>query len=88
MEVAFEAKSAFDQEFGAGNRRSASITRLMLRLDQQVDRRRRVDTVYRMAELLAATSNDLRRNQGKPPSARGVEFFDSLPQQLTPDAGA
>ena len=80
MQVAFEAKAAFDQAFGPGNRRSVSITRLMLRLNQPLDRRRRVDTVYRIAELLAATSNDLKRSQGKPVSTRGVEFHDSLPQ--------
>ena len=40
MQVAFEAKAAFDQQYGAGNRRSRSITRLMLRLNQPLDRRR------------------------------------------------
>jgi len=80
MDVVFEAKAALDRAFGPGNRRSSSLTRLMLRLDQSADRRRRVDTVYRVAELLAASSNDLRRHQGKTVSTRGVEFFDSLPQ--------
>ncbi|QHJ00694.1 hypothetical protein GT347_23555 [Xylophilus rhododendri] len=79
MEVAFEAKSTLDKEFGAGNRRSLSMTRLMLRLNQPLERRKRVDTIYRIAELLQATSNDIRRSEGKPASARGVEFFDSLP---------
>lgn len=80
MEVAFGAKEAFDQEFGAGNRRSRSITRLMLRLNQPLERRRQIDTIYRIAELLAATSNDINRSLGKPIQTRGVEFYDSLPQ--------
>jgi KaiC/GvpD/RAD55 family RecA-like ATPase len=80
MDVVFEAKGALDRAFGPGNRRSASLTRLMLRLNQPVERRQRVDTVYRVAELLAASSNDLRRHQGKPVNTRGMEFFDSLPQ--------
>ena len=79
MQVAFEAKAAFDQEFGLGNRRSRSITRLMLRLNQPLDRRRRVDTIYRMAELLAATANDVNRSLGRPVATRGVEFLDSMP---------
>lgn len=85
MEVAFSAKSAFDDEFGAGNRRSKSITRLMLRLNQPLERRTQVDTVYRIGELLAATSNDIRRSQGKPVSSRSIEFFDSLPHSDAPD---
>ncbi|WPB58538.1 hypothetical protein [Xylophilus sp. GOD-11R] len=86
MEVAFSAKAALDLEFGDGNRRSLSMTRLMLRLNQPLDRRKRVDTIYRVAELLAATSNDIRRSEGKPVSTRGVDFFDSLPQNDAPDA--
>ena len=86
MEVAFEAKAAFDREFGLGNRRSRSITRLMLRLSQPLDRRRRVDTIYRMAELLAATANELNRSLGKPVAARGIEFLDSMPHGEDEDA--
>jgi len=84
MQIAFETKAALDAEFGLGNRRSVSITRLMLRLSQPQARRQHVDTVYRMAELLAATSNDLNRSLGKAFSARGIDFFDSLPRDDQP----
>ena len=79
LELAAAARAGFDREFGEGNRRSRSITRLMARLQQPQDRRQQVDTVYRLAELLAATSNDLNRSLGKQVNTRGVEFHDSLP---------
>ncbi|MCZ2495196.1 hypothetical protein GN316_00355 [Xylophilus sp. Kf1] len=85
MNVAFDAKAAFDLEFGLGNRRSRSLTRLMLRLNQPLDRRRRNYTIYRMAELLAATANDLNRSLGKPVAARGMEFLDSMPHEEDDD---
>ena len=79
LELAAAARVGFDREFGEGNRRSRSITRLMARLQEPQDRRQQVDTVYRLAELLAATSNDVNRSLGKQVNTRGVEFHDSLP---------
>lgn len=77
MNIAFDAKSELDAEFGAGNRYSISLTRLMLRLNSAADRRESVDTTFRVTELLSAASDHLNRRQGKPVKYHQADFVDT-----------
>lgn len=77
MHVAFDAKAQLDAEFGTGNRYSISLTRLMLRLNHSADRRERIDTTFRVTELLSAASDQISRRQGKQPRRYQADFVDT-----------
>lgn len=77
MHVAFDAKAELDAVFGTGNRYSISLTRLMLRLNHSTDRRERIDTTFRVTELLSAASDQLNRKRGKPVTQPHLDFQDT-----------
>ena len=77
MHVAFDAKAELDAEFGTGNRYSISLTRLMLRLNHSLDRRERIDTTFRVTELLSAASDQVNRKRGKAVRGHHADFVDT-----------
>ena len=77
MHLTFDAKAALDAEFGAGNRYSVSLTRLMLRLNHSLDRRERIETTFRVTELLSAASDQWARSRGKVLRRHSAEFVDT-----------
>ena len=77
MHVAFDAKAQLDAAFGTGNRYSISLTRLMLRLNDSTDRRERIDTTFRVTELLSAASAQLSRRAGKSVQRHQPDFVDT-----------
>ena len=77
MHVSFDARAALDAEFGAGNRFSISLARLMLRLNHSLDRRERIETTFRVTELLSAASDQWARRRGKYMKRPGADFVDT-----------
>ena len=77
MHLTFDARAALDAEFGAGNRFSISLARLMLRLNHSLDRRERIETTFRVTELLSAASDQWARRRGKHMKRQNADFVDT-----------